>query len=260
MRATMEAILSGDPNEIMPDTQGMFQEFLRSDGQWIVKVLSLSTTCGSGFSVAASAGDPDASANISSADTCIVCPRATYKYLLDNSPCSPCPKHSSTNITGALDISACACDGGFRTANESTQDASGAEQVFACVSSTQYISTQEAADAAESVSTAVGVIVAANVAVAVGTSVGVSVSSAVAASSGGAVGGAVGGSGGAASGSSSAGSSSSSGTLSLITQVQFLNQVGRIGGSKGSESLGTFTDGFKWANFDLGLSIGNLCL
>ena len=38
-------------------------------------------------------------------------------------------------------------------------------------------------------------------------------------------------------------------------QVQFLNQIGRIGGSEASESMSSYSDGFKWANYDLGLSL-----
>ena len=102
-----------------------------------------------------------------------------------------------------------------------------------CASKSQYVSIEDAKAAARAVSSVVGAVVGTNVAVAVGTAVASSVSSAVAASSGGAVGGAVGGAGGgAAGGGTGAGGSSggsSSGTLPLITQVQYLNQVGRIG-------------------------------
>lgn len=56
---------------------------------------------------------------------------------------------------------------------------------------------------------------------------------------------AVGTSGGAsATGSAGSGGSSSGSTTILITQVQFLNMYGRIGGSQGSEGMKAFSDGF----------------
>jgi hypothetical protein len=39
--------------------------------------------------------------------------------------------------------------------------------------------------------------------------------------------------------------------LLLSGQVQFLNVVGKVGGSNGSASLSTFSGGFGWANLDL---------
>ena len=91
--------------------------------------------------------------------------------------------------------------------------------------------------ASEMVSTLVGTVVAANVAMAVGT--------AVAGSVGGAVGGATGG--------ASGGGGSGGGCAALITQVQFLNVMGRIGGSNGSVGMSSFTEGLGWANFEFGL-------
>ena len=238
----MEAVLSGDPSEYA-DTSGLLEEYLGS-ANLKTKVLTMVTTCGSGYTP--TQADPAGAANGSSdAEACSPCQAATFKTLLDNSPCEDCPTHSSTNATGAVAESQCACNYGFTRANESELQTVSLKQGFQCVSSAQYISAQAAAEVAGSVSTAVGIVVAANVAVAVGTSVGVSVSSAVAASSGGAVGGVLGGAGaggsGGAAGGSSVGSSSGSSTLTLITQVQFLNQVGRIGGSSGSESLASFS-------------------
>ena len=40
-----------------------------------------------------------------------------------------------------------------------------------------------------------------------------------------------------------AGSSASGATSALITQVQFLNLYGRVGGSEGSAAMQTFSDG-----------------
>lgn len=203
----LEAIVKGDPSDITTATHDHFQEFLGTDRRWAVTVLSLTATCGVGFSRA------NSSYAITSNSSCVPCEQGTFKVSLEDIPCTACPIHSSSNGTGS---SECMCESGYRETNTSVSD----EQGIQCVSS-QYISVEGAAEAAGSVSTAVGVVVAANVAVAVGTSVGVSVSSAVAASSGGAAGGAVGGgSGSAVSGGSSAGGHSSSSTMSLITQVQ----------------------------------------
>jgi hypothetical protein len=41
--------------------------------------------------------------------------------------------------------------------------------------------------------------------------------------------------------------------MALITQVQFLNLLGRSGGSKGSETVAGITDGLSWANYDISL-------
>ena len=235
----MEVVLSGDPSEYA-DMSELLEEYFGS-ANLNTKVLTMVTTCGSGYTLMA---DPARAANGSSdVEACSPCQTKTFKSLLDNSPCQDCPTHSSTNNTGAVAESQCACDYGYRRANESELQTGAQKHGFQCVVSAQFISAQAAAEIAGSASTAVGIVVAANVAVAVGTSVGVSVSSAVAASSGGAVGGVLGGAGGSggAAGGSSVGTSSGSSTLTLITQVQFLNQVGRIGGSSGSESLASFS-------------------
>jgi hypothetical protein len=41
--------------------------------------------------------------------------------------------------------------------------------------------------------------------------------------------------------------------MTLITQVQYLNMLGRVGGSEGSETVAGITDGLGWANYDIGL-------
>ena len=206
----------------MADEMATLQEFLdlgqgrRSMTNFTV--LGIHATCGRGYSTE---NGSEVSGN--SSGTCTPCAIGFHKEALDNSSCLRCPKFASTNSTGTTDEALCSCKDGYMLTNTSSM----------CASKSQYVSIEDAKAAARAVSSVVGAVVGTNVAVAVGTAVASSVSSAVAASSGGAVGGAVGGAGGgAAGGGTGAGGSSggsSSGTLPLITQVQFLNQVGRIG-------------------------------
>ena len=74
----------------------------------------------------------------------------------------------------------------------------------------------------------------------------VAVGAAVAGAVGGAIGGGVG-------GGASAGGGGGGGCLPLITQVQFLNVLGRVGGTNGSEGMASFTEGFGWANYEISL-------
>jgi len=169
----------------------------------MVRVLSMQVTCGQGHSLepgTSNSSSAGAASNVSS-DVCTPCSIGFYKEALDDSACLACPKFASTNLSGTMDASFC--------------------------KGSQFVSIEDAKEAARAVSTAVGVVVGTNVALAVGTAVASSVSSAVAASSGGAVGGAVGGSGGAATGEAAGSSSSSSsgGTLTLVTQVQTLSRA-----------------------------------
>ena len=43
--------------------------------------------------------------------------------------------------------------------------------------------------------------------------------------------------------------------MALIGQVQFLNVIGRVGGSNGSASMASFSGGFGWANLELPPSV-----
>ena len=190
----------------------------------------MSATCGLGYSPepgSSNSSSPSDILNTSTIGGCTACALGFHKEALDNSPCVACPKRATTNSSGTTGPQWCICNDGYTASNDSALD----ETTLVCVIKGQYVSEEDAKVAAEAVSTAVGVIVGANVAVAVGTAVASSVSTAVAASSGGAVGGVVTGSGGAATGevAGSGSSGSSGGTLTLITQVQFLNQVGKIG-------------------------------
>lgn len=243
--ANLEVELLDDPAAVtsrLTETRGLLEEFLKLDLFSDVKVLDIKVTCGSGYSPMP--GSKSSSSNVSAQDSinsssCLACSVGFYKQDLDNSPCQACPRFSTTGVPAASNLSQCVCNTGYMPGNSTDLE---------CVSSMQYLSVEDAEIAARTVSSAVGAVVATNVAIAVSTAVVSSVSSAVAASSGGAVGGAVGagmgGGGGAVMAEGgSAGSSGGGSTLTLITQVQFLNQVGRIGGSEGSESLATFSDG-----------------
>jgi len=126
-------------------------------------------------------------------------------------------------------------------AGETTQI--GASQRSSC-STTSSIDPATAEVISSTISTTLGIVIATNVAVAVGTAVGSAVVGGVAGGVGGGVG------GGAAGGG---GGGSSGGTMALITQVQFLNLLGRAGGSDGSETVAGITDGLSWANYDIGL-------
>lgn len=122
----------------------------------------------------------------------------------------------------------------------------------ACVRKAQFVSTQEAQAAAVTVSNLVVSVTVANVAVAVATSVAGAVGGVVGGGMGGAGAGLAtaeaGAAGGAAAESSSTVQVSTSGTMNLISQVQYLNVLGRVGGpgANTSESLQAFADGFGW--------------
>lgn len=225
--------------EELEETQLLLQEYLnslqgrRQSVDAIFQVLSMRATCGRGYTTRSGSN----SSSSTDADECFPCTVGTYKQALDNSACVKCAsRHASTNMTGAIDVSSCGCVDGYSLANISD---TSTNYTLTCVGGQQYVSVENAIEASRAISAAVGTVVAANVAVGVATAVASSVSSAVAASSGATVGGATAGSGGAASGSSAG--SSSGGTLTLITQVQFLNQAGRVGGTQASPSISEFS-------------------
>lgn len=122
-------------------------------------------------------------------------------------------------------------------------------------------STTPASSVKTSLTSAVGVIVAANVAVAVGSTVAAAAAS-VGASGAAGVSGSVAYSGISSGGSSATSfvedTSSVSGTNNLVSQVQYLNMVGQIGGGK-SSSLRSYSEGYNWANLDLGLNVVVSC-
>lgn len=102
------------------------------------------------------------------------------------------------------------------------------------------------------ISSIVASAVAANVAVAVATSVATAVGSVIGGGMVGVEAGVLGAEAGAAGGAAADSSTlqvSTSGTMNLITQVQYLNVIGRLPNT--SESLQVFSEGFGWANLDL---------
>ncbi len=237
----------------LDETESMLQEYLnllvraRRQGNidWQVRVLAITTTCGVGYSL-----DPGSNSSIAPSDTCQPCLKGFHKSAADNSPCIPCPAAASTSSEGATHAVFCECIEDFRRANQTELPEGSEPDVVLCVRKGQFVSVQDAKKAAQTVSAAVGAVVATNVAVVIASTVASTVASSVAASSGGAA--------AAAAGEGVAGSaagSSSGGTIALITQVQFLNQVGRIGGSQGSESMAGFSEGLGWANLELGLTL-----
>ena len=184
------------------------------------------------------------------AATCAKCAISTYKEALDDEGfeegCLPCPSDHMLTPAGATSLSLCTCDEengytwhrdgatGNSSANVSTSLSEGLNSSTSvvpgrCSRSWQLVTPAEAAAVANTVSNVIAVVAATNIAIAVVSSIGGAV--------GGAVGGAMGGSllaaeagvagaeagvvGGGTSGGSATGVSAS-GTVILISQVQFL--------------------------------------
>ena len=209
----------------------------------------------------------------------------------DSGGCIECPSSHMTSPEGSVSPDQCECIYGFSweldtggddgnasdtntTSSNSTSlqrmqqsDNSTERDVWQCVRIPGAVTLAEAAQAAAMVSSVVSAVVATNVAVAVGTAVGGAVSGAV----GGAVGGGAGGgvisgaataaaaeiAAGAGAGAGWAGAggaaeiAAGAGSMALISQVQYLNVAGKVGGSNASKSLATFSGGFGWANMEV---------
>jgi hypothetical protein len=117
-----------------------------------------------------------------------------------------------------------------------TSNITDSNQIGTCVQS--GIDPDLAKAVSNTISGVLGVVIVTNVAVAVGTAV---------------AGGVAGGVGGGVGGSSSGGGGGGGTTMALIQNVQFLNLLGRVGGSEGSESVAGIANGLGWANYDLGI-------
>jgi hypothetical protein len=159
-----------------------------------------------------------------------------YRFLSENETTTAPATENAT--TAALAIDDEQRRQGVNISNATNQSATAGTRVRMrqCVRASNLDpATAQAASAV--VGSLVATVVATNVAMAVGTAVA------------GSVGGAVGGATGGASGGGGAGG----GCAALITQVQFLNVMGRIGGSNGSAGMASFTEGLGWANFEFGL-------
>jgi len=152
---------------------------------------------------------------------CKPCPTTAYKNTSDNAACTMCPRHSATKVEGSKSIMDCEC-----VVLEGYMGPAGGP----CFRNLR-LSSRLATEAASAVSGVVGVLVSSHVLLSLA--------------------------GGKAAPSSDAPSFASAGTMTLITQVQYLNLAGRIGGSRASDEFRVFTRGLRWINFDVGL-FGNL--
>jgi len=193
----------------------------------LFQVVGIKTTCGKGHFQNYTLSEDENSTG------CMPCDFGYFKEALDNSQCLACPKHSTTNSTGAPKSTFCECYESYvlmNVSNSSTTDVDSSNTSTnrmlperTCVKS--GVSVADARAAARVVTAIVASVVASNCAM--------SMSSSAATSSSGA------GAGGA-------------GVLPLVSQVQFMNQVGKVGAGQGSASVGAFSEGFGWANFELG--------
>lgn len=154
--------------------------------------------------------------------TCRPCSTSSYKNDTDNGKCRRCPRHSKTSSKGAFYLTECKC-----LALEGYTGPAGGP----CFRNTT-LTMQDAKNTAASLT---GLIVGA-----VGLKLVVTIGDVMTASP-----------------VSSSGpmAFSSSGTLALITNVQFLSILGRIGGSRASPELKQFSDGLAWSAFFALLSI-----
>jgi len=206
------------------EIQALLSEFLGPS--YVVK--SMAMTCGQGH-------------YLSSANICEECPEGKYKSSILNDDCVVCPEHS-TSLTAGKNITYCTCNAGYEALSNQTNMT---EMNFTVANSRQFcralaqtVSKEGAQQAATAASSVIGAVVAVNVGVGVGSAV-------AGAAAGGAGGGAGGGGGGGGGG----------GCLALITQVQMLNQLGKVGGkSSDAGGLSSFSKGFGWSNFQFGLA------
>ena len=200
---------------------------------------------------------------------CMACEEAKFKSAADDSGgCIECPSSHMTSPEASIAPDQCECiygfqwgldtggdDGNASETNTTSSNSSSLQRmqqsdnstesgVWQCVRIPGAVTLAEAAQAAAMVGSVVAAVVATNVAVAVGTAIGGAVGGAVGGAGGGAAGGAAG--GGAGAGGAAAGA----GSVALISQVQYLNVAGKIGGSNASKSLSTFSGGFGWANME----------
>ena len=183
---------------------------------------------------------------------CKPCNRHHHKASLDNSTCSPCPQNSFTTSDDVLlnSVDFCRCAGPSRPAplEDDSIGPNGAQAsvVVASDSSASYwIGRLECVDEVQTIAPTLAPanetlsdelvqtvqntltpVVAGAVVAAITTSV-------------------VSASGPGLSASGSGGSS-----MATITQVQMLNQVGRMGGGRSSSGLSSATSGFGWSNYN----------
>ena len=200
---------------------------------------------------------------------CNACDANHYKASLGNGTCTPCPSNSftSTNMSLLTSVEVCRCARGSRPSTSDDNRNSTYDNETAAGKTSQLppgkvsydtripywvgrlecingLEEEEVKLASEIVTNVVASVIAVQIAATVATSIATSVTTTVGASVGGGI-------------TSSSGSlaQSARGSMALVTQVQFLSKTGRIGGSNGSAALSTFSGGFDWANYKLGISM-----
>jgi hypothetical protein len=216
------------------------QKFMSTESL-LVSVSSMEMTCGQGHEPVGSASD------------CKRCDPNHFKHLLNNSYCTPCPEESYSpedKWNRAFSVEVCRCVNGrlpVGTVNVTSQASANESDVYwlgelVCSPIWQEQAQKLMTDVSiEVIASVIAVQVAAGVLASVSTSivttVGASSASSVSLSS-----------------SGRALSQSARGSLALVTQVQFLAMTGRVGGSKGSKTMRSFSKDFEWANYKLGIS------
>ncbi len=211
---TLKQNVKGDQQKFVDGAAGQadaLTNFLKLRGLKGARVLGISVKCGAGFTVF----------GINS--TCQPCKVGTYKYLPDNSKCVACPVPSTTKGEGAMDISACSKWAG------------------------QVLTKKIAKDTGYILSAIVGSVVGVNTVSAVFSVLSSLISAPTLSASGKDFGSgdisSIDGSGLLPlSGMPSVGWGGGGATVALITQVQFLQVMARIGGSNGPASMAVFAD------------------
>ena len=239
----------------LEDDHTLFQSRLGDMRVALIRFLGSSVKSVSIISMTCGQGHYPYSLNETTSEKCTKCAVSTYKEELDDEGfsegCTPCPSDHMLTPGGSISVSECKCDerNGYTlqlqdgakwnasvnlsaseldvTASVVKQsNSSRSPQSWQCVRSWQTVTIAEAKSAAQTLSNVVAAVAAANIAVAVASSVGVAVSGTL---GGGLVGleaGVAGAEVGGIAGGGAVGepdlSVSASGTVILISQVQFL--------------------------------------
>ena len=169
-----EATITGDWSEFslyMPERKIDLAEFLGGCCQ----VTQMSVTCGTGYE-GIGYGTPSATVNETLNNEtlngdCSPCPLGQFKEALDNSLCIECPRHMTTLSRGAAKQTACECKSGYSLFNASTDETKFAQNLDprhgTCVAP-GTLTVEDASQAAEVISLAVGTVIGTVVASAVG--------------------------------------------------------------------------------------------
>lgn len=174
-----------------------------------VEVLGVSVACGKGREPAG--------------QNCRPCLTGSFKSETNNGPCRSCPRHSNTSSRGAFSSTDCKCLEGYK-GKARFWGLNKTMRGGPCFRNAT-LTMQGANTAAESLTALVVAGVGVKLIVTIGDAFTASPASA------------------------RPRAFSSPGTLALITNVQFLNILGRIGGSRASAELKHFSDGLAWLVF-----------